>query len=188
MFRHRPAELFFARGETSTGRDPGAGASGFWHAGTGKMRPDTSFEATDHREFNRHGETFDVGETFSGVDYRDWAEGCGSSRPFCPRVGRLPQFALRWILMRSGQSHVLSPVPGGRGQVEENVAAAEFAPLSDSTMAEIQEALRSTDTQLRSPLLVVLRSEFLDYLLHTEASKNSGRSVTWTMELLKTKE
>ncbi len=68
MFRHRPADLFFAQAKQKKvgilARVPLA--SGLL---TGKMKPDTQFAADDHRQFNRHGEYFDVGETFSGVDY-----------------------------------------------------------------------------------------------------------------------
>ena len=70
MFRHRPAELFFAEAKR---RKVGMLARVPLASGllTGKMKRDTKFEASDHRQFNRHGEAFDVGETFSGVDYRN---------------------------------------------------------------------------------------------------------------------
>lgn len=68
MFRHRPAELFFAEAKR---RRVGILACVPLASGllTGKMRRETQFESSDDRQFNRHGEAFDVGETFSGVDY-----------------------------------------------------------------------------------------------------------------------
>ncbi|MEX2307036.1 MAG: aldo/keto reductase [Pirellulales bacterium] len=132
MFRHRPAELFFAEAKRRRvgilARVPLA--SGML---TGKLRRDTTFEATDHRQFNRHGEVFDVGETFSGVDYETGLKAVEELKAVCPPGWSLTQFALRWILM---QGAVTCAIPGAKrtAQVDENCAAADLPPLSDATM------------------------------------------------------
>ncbi len=111
MFRHRPAELFFAEAKRRRvgilARVPLA--SGML---TGKMRADTSFEATDHREFNRHGEKFDVGETFSGIDYETGLKAVEELKEVCPPGWTLTQFALRWILMHDAVTCAI-PAPSG---------------------------------------------------------------------------
>jgi aryl-alcohol dehydrogenase-like predicted oxidoreductase len=136
MFRHRPAELFFAEAKRRRvgilARVPLA--SGML---TGKMRADTSFEATDHREFNRHGEKFDVGETFSGVDYKIGLKVVDELRAVCPPGWTLAQFALRWILMHDA---VTCAIPGAKQpqQAEENCAAADLPALSQETMTAVK--------------------------------------------------
>jgi len=97
-FRQRPAELFFA---TAKQRKVGILARVPLASGllTGKLRDDSAFAADDHRKFNRHGEAFDVGETFSGVDYDLGLEAVEEIRPLLPAGTSMSQFALRWILM-----------------------------------------------------------------------------------------
>jgi aryl-alcohol dehydrogenase-like predicted oxidoreductase len=141
MFRHRPAELFFAEAKRRRvgilARVPLA--SGML---TGKMRADTSFEATDHREFNRHGEEFDVGETFSGVDYETGLKAVEELKAVCPPGWTLTQFALRWILMHDA---VTCAIPGAKRprQAEENCAAADLPAIS----AEAMDAARRVYNQ-----------------------------------------
>jgi aryl-alcohol dehydrogenase-like predicted oxidoreductase len=136
MFRHRPAELFFAEAKRRRvgilARVPLA--SGML---TGKMRADTSFEATDHREFNRHGEKFDVGETFSGVDYSTGLKAVEELKAVCPPGWTLTQFALRWILMHDA---VTCAIPGAKRpqQAEENCAAADLPAISPETMDTVR--------------------------------------------------
>ena len=136
MFRHRPAELFFAEAKRRRvgilARVPLA--SGLL---TGKMRRDTTFEATDHREFNRHGEEFDVGETFSGVDYESGLDAVEELKAVCPKGWTLSQFALRWILMHDA---VTCAIPGAKRpqQAEDNCAAADLPPISDDAMAAVR--------------------------------------------------
>jgi aryl-alcohol dehydrogenase-like predicted oxidoreductase len=136
MFRHRPAELFFAEAKRRRvgilARVPLA--SGML---TGKLRPDTKFEKTDHREFNRHGEVFDVGETFSGVDYTTGLKAVEELRAICPPGWTLSQFALRWILMHDA---ITCAIPGAKrpAQVEENCAAADLPPVADATMDAVR--------------------------------------------------
>jgi aryl-alcohol dehydrogenase-like predicted oxidoreductase len=132
MFRHRPAELFFREAQRSRvgilARVPLA--SGLL---TGKLRSDSQFEPTDHRQFNRHGEVFDVGETFSGVDYETGLRAVEELRAVCPPGWTLAQFALRWILMFEA---VTCAIPGAKRpeQVQENCAAADLPPLPEAAM------------------------------------------------------
>jgi aryl-alcohol dehydrogenase-like predicted oxidoreductase len=104
---------------------------------SGKMKRDTHFAANDHRNFNRHGESFDVGETFSGVDYEVGLDAVEELRSLVPAEMSMAQFALRWILMFDA---VTCAIPGGKrpSQVEENVAAADFPALSPEVMAQVQ--------------------------------------------------
>jgi aryl-alcohol dehydrogenase-like predicted oxidoreductase len=136
MFRHRPAELFFAEAKR---RRVGVLARVPLASGmlAGKMRPDTKFESTDHRQFNRHGEVFDVGETFSGVDYETGLQAIEELKAVCPPGWTLTQFALRWILMFDA---VTCAIPGAKrvAQVEENTAAADLPPLSDAAMQAVR--------------------------------------------------
>jgi len=135
MFRHRPAELFFqqakARKVGILARVPLA--SGML---TGKFKPDQTFAADDHRHYNRHGEQFDRGETFSGVDYQAGLQAVDELEAACPEGMTMPQFALRWILMFDA---VTCAIPGAKrtSQVEENVRAADLPPLSAETMAAV---------------------------------------------------
>ncbi len=135
MFRLRPAELFFRqaqrRGVAVIVRVPLA--SGLL---SGKFRADTRFEADDHRQFNRHGEAFDVGETFSGVPYEVGLAAVEKLRPLVPEGASLAQLALRWILMDEAVSVV---IPGARNpqQARANIAAADLPALPASTMEAV---------------------------------------------------
>jgi len=137
MFRHRPSELFFGEARRRRvgilARVPLA--SGLL---TGKMTRQTTFDADDHRHFNRHGESFDVGETFSGVDYDTGLAAVEELKKLVPPGATMAQFALRWILMFDAVSCV---IPGAKrpSQAEDNVRAADLAPLSDATMAKVRE-------------------------------------------------
>jgi aryl-alcohol dehydrogenase-like predicted oxidoreductase len=135
-FRQRPAEEFFARAkEKKVGilaRVPLA--SGML---TGKLRPDSKFANDDHRNFNRHGELFDVGETFSGVDYETGLKAVEEIRALVPSGVSMSQFALRWILMFDAVS---CAIPGGKTpeQVADNCRASQLPPLRIEQMAEIK--------------------------------------------------
>jgi len=137
IFRQRPAELFFreakARNVAIIARVPLA--SGLL---TGKLTRDSQFAADDHRNFNRHGEAFDVGETFAGVPYDVALEAVEKIRPLVPQGVSMAAFALRWILMNDSVSVV---IPGAKSpaQALANAAASELASLSPETM----QALRS---------------------------------------------
>ncbi len=137
IFRQRPAELFFEQAKKhKTGvivRVPLA--SGLL---TGKLRRDTSFEKTDHRLYNRHGEEFDRGETFSGVDYETGLQAVDELRALVPDGMTMTQFALRWILMFDAVSCIIPGAKNAR-QAEENVRAADFPPLSQETMQAVKD-------------------------------------------------
>ena len=135
MFRLRPAELFFRearrRGIAVIVRVPLA--SGLL---SGKFGPDTRFEPDDHRQFNRHGEAFDVGETFAGVPYEVGLAAVERLRPLVPEGATLAQLALRWILMDEAVSVV---IPGARNpqQALANIAASGLPALSPGAMAQV---------------------------------------------------
>ncbi len=137
MFRHRPAELFFPQAQAKRvgilTRVPLA--SGLL---TGKMRPSTTFAQNDHRNYNRHGEAFDVGETFAGVPYDVGLEAVEELRPLVPEGATMAQMALRWILMFDAVS---CAIPGAKrpSQAADNVAASELPPLSAETMAAVDD-------------------------------------------------
>ena len=103
---------------------------------TGKLRPDTAFEAEDHRLYNRHGESFDVGETFAGVDYETGLAAVEELRGLVPDGATLAQLALRWILMHPG---ITTTIPGAKTpeQARANAAAAGLPALDDPTMETI---------------------------------------------------
>jgi len=136
IFRQRPAELFFAEARR---RKVGILARVPLASGllTGKFRPDAAFERDDHRSFNRRGEAFDRGETFSGVDFALGLKAVEALRPLTPPGVSLGQMALRWILMFP---EITCAIPGAKrpDQVEENVRASELPALSDETMRNIR--------------------------------------------------
>jgi aryl-alcohol dehydrogenase-like predicted oxidoreductase len=137
IFRQKPAEEFFPLAEE---RNIGILARVPLASGllSGKMRSDRAFAEDDHRFFNREGEAFDRGETFSGVNFETGLEAAEELKELVPEEHTLAQFALRWILMHPAVS---CAIPGGKNplQVEDNVAAAKMAPLSEETMRRARE-------------------------------------------------
>src|SRR5262249_52838390 len=105
----------------------------------------SQFANDDHRSFNRHGERFDAGETFSGVDYDVSLEAVEEIRALLPEGVSMSQFALRWILMFDA---VTCAIPGGKraSQVEENCGASDLPPLSPEQMTAIR---RIYDAKIR---------------------------------------
>jgi aryl-alcohol dehydrogenase-like predicted oxidoreductase len=136
MFRHRPTELFF---EQARKRQVGILARVPLASGmlTGKLKPSSSFAADDHRQFNRHGEQFDRGETFAGVDYETGLKAVEELKAICPAGMSLVQFALRWILMFDA---VTCAIPGAKrpAQAEDNFAAADLPALDAETMQKVR--------------------------------------------------
>lgn len=145
IFRQRPESLFFreakARNVAVIARVPLA--SGML---TGKMTAASTFAADDHRAFNRNGEAFDMGETFSGVPYDVALQAVEELRPLVPAGATMAQFALRWILMEQAVTVV---IPGARtpAQSQSNAGADALAPLPAATMA----ACRDIYTRLIAP-------------------------------------
>ena len=137
LFRQRPADLFFDQAKRKRvgilTRLPLS--SGML---TGKMTRDTHFAADDHRAFNRHGESFDRGETFSGVDFDLGLQTVDELRPLVPSGWTLTQFALRWILMFDA---VTCAIPGAKrpAQVEENCRAADLPAIPEATMNQVRD-------------------------------------------------
>ena len=148
IFRQRPADLFF---DLAKRRKVGILARVPLSSGmlTGKMTRDTQFAAEDHRSYNRHGEAFDVGETFSGVDFETGLAAVEELRRLVPGGMSMTQFALRWILMFDAVS---CAIPGAKrpSQAEENIAAAEFAPLSEETMLAVRRIYEARIKPLRN--------------------------------------
>ena len=135
MFRLKPAEEFFPLAQEKQigilARVPLA--SGLL---TGKLSAQTTFAADDHRSFNREGQFFDKGETFSGVPYADGLAAVERLRQIKPAGMSLVQFALRWILMFPA---VTCAIPGARTaeQEEQNAAAADLPPLPEELMRAV---------------------------------------------------
>lgn len=133
IFRQRPAHLFLKeaarRNVAVIARVPLA--SGLL---SGKITRETAFAADDHRAFNRHGEAFDVGETFAGVPFEVGLQAVEEVRKLVPAGADMAAFALKWILMNDAVSVV---IPGARNaaQAEANARAADLAPLSAEVMA-----------------------------------------------------
>ncbi|WP_188703601.1 aldo/keto reductase [Silvimonas iriomotensis] len=136
MFRQRPAEHFFARAKAQNvaiiARVPLA--SGLL---TGKLSASSQFAAEDHRNFNRHGEAFDVGETFSGVPYETGLQAVEALRGV---IGDVPmaQMALRWILMFDA---ITVAIPGAKNpaQAASNAGAANLPALTDAQMKAVAD-------------------------------------------------
>ena len=136
IFRQRPAELFFGQAKQRKvailARVPLA--SGLL---TGKLTAKSTFEDDDHRKFNRQGEEFDRGETFSGVDYATGLAAVNELRKLVPDGWTMAQFALRWITMFDAVS---CAIPGAKNphQAEDNVRASDFPELAPVTMEAIR--------------------------------------------------
>ncbi|GAB2982413.1 aldo/keto reductase [Actinotalea caeni] len=112
---------------------------------SGRYTADTTFAADDHRTYNRHGEAFDQGETFSGVDFRAGVEAAAELAALAPAGATPAQTALRWILQQPG---VTTVIPGARNpeQARANAAAADLAPLPQTTLDAVRELY---DTRIR---------------------------------------
>lgn len=137
MFRQRPTELFF---EQAKKKDIGVIvrvplASGLL---TGKFSADSTFTAGDHRHFNRHGEKFDQGETFSGVEYETGLAAVNELKAVFPGYENLAPVALRWILQFDGVSTII-PGASRPAQVGSNLKAAELPPLTAEQAKAVDE-------------------------------------------------
>jgi aryl-alcohol dehydrogenase-like predicted oxidoreductase len=144
IFRQRPADLFFAEAQKKKvgilARVPLA--SGLL---SGKITRDSRFAKDDHRNFNRHGESFDRGETFSGVDFETGLRAVEELKSLAPKNATMAQLALRWILEFPA---VTCAIPGAKrpAQVAENIAASDLPPLP----ADMMKKIRATyDAEIR---------------------------------------
>ncbi len=138
MFRHRPADLFFKEAER---RQVGVLARVPLASGllTGKITRETTFPEDDHRNFNKQGDAFDVGETFSGVtDFDKGLTAVDEIAQMVPPDVTMAQYALRWILMFDA---VTCAIPGGKNpaQVKDNTGTADLPELSDEAMRRIRD-------------------------------------------------
>lgn len=134
-FRQRPSELFF---EQAKKKDIGVIvrvplASGLL---TGKFSKQSTFTAGDHRNFNRNGEMFDKGETFSGIDYETGLAAVEELKALFPNQANLAPIALKWIL---GFDAVSTIIPGASRseQVSANVAALDFPNLNADQISQM---------------------------------------------------
>ena len=146
-FRQRPADVFFAR---AAAKDVGVIARVPLASGllTGKLTEDSTFPADDHREFNREGAAFDVGETFAGVDF---ATGVAAAQQLSQRVpegATLAQLALKWVLTHDEVSTV---IPGAKtpDQARQNASASLMPDLDEETL----EAIRYVYSERIEPLV-----------------------------------
>jgi aryl-alcohol dehydrogenase-like predicted oxidoreductase len=137
IFRQKPAEEFFPLAEE---RNVGVIARVPLASGllSGKMSADREFSEDDHRNFNREGQAFDRGETFSGVNFETGLRAVEELKELVPEGYTLAQLALRWILMHPAVS---CAIPGAKrpDQAEDNLAAAEMPPLLEEIMDRIRE-------------------------------------------------
>jgi aryl-alcohol dehydrogenase-like predicted oxidoreductase len=146
MFRLRPMELFFEQAKKKQVgiivRVPLA--SGLL---SGKYHDKTTFSAHDHRTYNRHGEAFDKGETFSGVDYHLGLKAVNELKKVFHTEALAP-IALRWILMFDAVSTVI-PGASKPEQIIENVKATELPPLTEKQMKSVEEIYQ---TYIKDPV------------------------------------
>ncbi len=138
IFRQRPADFFF---DQARKRRVGILARVPLASGllTGKLKADTRFEKTDHRAYNRKGESFDRGETFAGVPYAEGLRAVEELRALADQAGvSMTQFALRWILMFEA---VTCAIPGAKNpeQAQQNARASDLPPFAPETMKRIEQ-------------------------------------------------
>jgi aryl-alcohol dehydrogenase-like predicted oxidoreductase len=105
---------------------------------SGRYTHQTSFAANDHRNYNRHGEAFDVGETFSGVDFDTGVDAAREFAALVPAGATPAQAALRWVIQQPG---VTTVIPGARNaeQARQNAAAADLPPLTGAELHAIED-------------------------------------------------
>jgi len=105
---------------------------------SGRYTHDTAFAASDHRSYNQHGEAFDVGETFSGVDFDTGVDAAREFAAMAPAGATPAQTALRWVIQQPG---VTTVIPGARNpeQARQNASAASLPPLTGAELAAIED-------------------------------------------------
>ena len=115
---------------------------------SGRYDEHTTFAENDHRTYNRHGEAFDVGETFSGVPFEVGLEAVRRLRPLVSPGETMAQFALRWIIDQPGVSVVI-PCARSPEQARGNASAAQLPPLSE----EAKQGVAEVYAELIAPLV-----------------------------------
>ncbi len=137
LFRQRPAERFF---QLAKEKEVGILARVPLASGmlTGRMTETTAFPENDHRNYNREGKAFDIGETFSGIDYPAGLKAVRALESAKPKEISLTELALKWILMFDAVSTV---IPGAKNeaQAKANVRASDLPPLSEAVMVGVKE-------------------------------------------------
>lgn len=137
MFRQRPAELFFSEAKKKNigiiVRVPLA--SGLL---TGKFSAQSSFTDGDHRQFNRNGEAFDKGETFSGIDYATGLAAVEALKEIFPGQTNLAPIALKWILQFDAVSCII-PGASNNKQVDSNISALQIPGFTPEQLAAVQQ-------------------------------------------------
>jgi aryl-alcohol dehydrogenase-like predicted oxidoreductase len=145
VFRQRPAELFFEQAQKKNigviVRVPLA--SGLL---TGQFSQNSTFSAGDHRQFNRHGEHFDKGETFSGIDYTTGLTAVDALKKIFPETNNLAPVALRWIL----QHEAVSTIIPGASRPEQVLSNLETLATPHLTSSQIQ-SMNDIYTQFIKP-------------------------------------
>lgn len=118
---------------------------------SGRLTKETTFPENDHRNYNRDGKFFNVGETFAGLPYEKGVELADALKPMVPRGMTLPQIAQRWILDHDAVSVVIT----GASRVEQvraNAAVSQLLPLDGTLRASLKEFYqREVDAHIRGP-------------------------------------
>ncbi|MDO3695082.1 aldo/keto reductase [Wenyingzhuangia sp. chi5] len=105
---------------------------------TGKFSKDTQFLESDHRNFNKDGEAFNVGETFAGLPFEKGVELTEELKSICPDNLSLTELSLRWILDHDAVTTII-PGASSSKHIEGNAKASSLSPLSEKTMKELSE-------------------------------------------------
>ena len=147
MFRHRPAELFFREAKR---RNIGVLARVPLASGmlTGKFGKSSTFAAGDHRQFNRNGEAFDKGETFSGVEYETGLKAVAALKQVLPLDVPMVNAALRWVLMFDAVSCVIP----GASQPEQVLSNLNTLNVPDLTSKQLEGIWEVYDTYIKDPV------------------------------------
>lgn len=137
MFRQRPSDYFL---ELAEKRNIGVIARVPLASGllTGKFNGNEEFEIGDHRRFNRNGEAFDRGETFSGVDFERGVQTVKDLKKYIPAGFSMTEFALKWILMHKQISTVITGAKTSN-QIRENANSSTKPDLNEETMMKVKE-------------------------------------------------
>jgi len=137
LFRQKPSELFFQEAQK---RDIGIIARVPLASGllTGLFDAKTTFGVQDHRNFNRNGEAFDKGETFSGIDYELGLKAVEEIKNLFPGVTNLAPIALQWILSFDAISGII-PGASKASHVESNLSVYDLQKLTPEKIAEMNK-------------------------------------------------